>query len=66
MTNRCQELLYKFIPIWNEMKDKKYGGFLSTKSFKLKIEEERPKNLICESRYLWSYSTLYRLFKKKE
>lgn len=60
------ELLGNICPFWNNLKDENFGGFYGATNREHEILIKSPKGLVYISRILYSFSCLYKKYKKEE
>jgi mannobiose 2-epimerase len=61
-----KELEEDIIPFWVNRSIDKAGGFIGIMTNDGVVDEKAPKGLILNTRLLWTFSTLYRFYKKSE
>jgi len=59
------ELKNNILAFWNKTVDEKNGGFLGRILNNGEIIKDSPKSAVLNTRILWTYSTVYKKFKKK-
>lgn len=59
-------LLNHILPFWIKLKDQENGGFYGKVNYDLTIDKEADKGGIAASRFLWSFSSAYRITNKPE
>lgn len=57
----AQHLTEKILPFWVKLKDEENGGFYGQVNFNLEIDKKADKGGIATSRFLWSFSSAYRV-----
>lgn len=62
----CRHLTEKIIPFWTQLLDKEAGGFFGFVSCDKQIDQEAPKGLVQQARFLWSFSALENHFKNHQ
>ncbi|MCR5432561.1 MAG: AGE family epimerase/isomerase [Lachnospiraceae bacterium] len=60
MTNECMTHLF---PFWEEMIDRRWGGYYGKMDFDLELCKDADKGCILNSRILWTFSTAYLVLK---
>ena len=58
-------LEHNILPFWEQMKDPS-GGFYGRMTGDGKLVEDAPRGAVLNARILWTYSALYRRFRRKE
>ncbi|UOQ85034.1 AGE family epimerase/isomerase [Gracilibacillus salinarum] len=54
-------LEHKILPFWMNLKDEQNGGFYGEVDYSLQIEKEADKGGIATARFLWTFSSAYRV-----
>lgn len=58
----ASHLKQKLIPFWEGLKDTEYGGYFGYMGYDLQVDRTFEKGCILNSRILWFFSNVYRLF----
>lgn len=56
-----KELQNHILPFWLNLQDKEYGGHYGLVDYDLKTNKEAPKGGIAAARFLWTFSSAYRV-----
>ncbi|KAB8125606.1 N-acylglucosamine 2-epimerase [Gracilibacillus oryzae] len=67
ITNEIQQHLEnKILPFWMRLKDDEYGGYYGVVDHDLTIHKEADKGGIATARFLWTFSSAYRVTQNKK
>ncbi len=61
-----QHLESKILPFWMNLKDEEHGGFYGVIDYSLMVDRKADKGGIATARFLWTFSSAYRVTKNKK